>query len=279
MITEMRQDPASFRPLFSMLRVAFSAIRSIPRQRRAIHRLFDDLAYPGYDIRQDVSTKYAFEGDLLEIFAEGSERAVHKWHHYLPIYDRYFRQWRGKEVRFLEIGVADGGSLDMWRNYLGQRATIFGIDINEDCRQFDGISGMVRIGSQTDRNFLERVIEEMGGEVDVVLDDGSHHMNDIRVTLETLFPKVSTNGLYVIEDLHTSYWRPFGGGYLKRRNFFNHVRSLIDDMHRWYHNFPVKHPRISDHCSSIHIHDSVCVLEKGPVERPTHSVVQGTAHQ
>ena len=238
-----------------------------------------DLANLDEDIRRDISQKYAFDRDLLDIFVEGGERSVHKWHHYLPIYDRYFEHWRGKEVRFLEIGVAAGGSLDMWRKYFGQEARIFGIDIDEKCRRLDGISGTVRIGSQADKQFLERVVDEMGGEVDIVLDDGSHYMDDIKVTLETLFPKMSYNGIYMIEDLCTSYWKPFGGGYFARRNFFNHVRSLIDDLHRWYHAFPVKHPKVSDYCSAIHIHDSVCVFERGPVERPTHSVVQGTAYE
>lgn len=233
-----------------------------------------DLASPDHNIWQDVSQKYAFEGDLLDIFVEGSDRAAFKWHHYLPIYDRYFKYWRGKEVRFLEVGVASGGSLDMWRKYFGQRAKIFGIDIDEDCQHLDGISGTVRIGSQSDREFLEQVVEEMGGEIDVVLDDGSHNMNDIKATLATLFPKMSDNGIYMVEDLHTSYWRQFGGGYFARGNFFNHVRSLIDDLHRWYHVFPVRHPRISDYCSAIHIHDSICVFEKGSMQKPTHSVVR-----
>ena len=236
-----------------------------------------ELANPDCDIRHDVSSKYSFEGDLLDIFVGGNERAVHKWHHHLPIYDRYFNHWRGKEVRFLEVGVDRGGSLDMWRKYFGEQAIIFGIDIDEDCRQLDGVSGTVRIGSQADEKFLEQVIEEMGGQVDIVLDDGSHNMSDIKITLEALFPKMSDSGIYMIEDLHTSYWERFGGGYRARENFFNHVRSLIDDLHRWYHAFPVKHPRISDHCSAIHIHDSMCVFERGPVERPTHSFVRGTA--
>lgn len=236
-----------------------------------------DLANLDRDIRQDISQRYAFDGDLLNIFLEGTERTVHKWHHYLPIYDRYFGHWRGREVRFLEIGVAKGGSLDMWRKYFGPEAKIFGIDINDDCRKFDGVSGTIRIGSQADREFLQQVVEEMGGVIDVVLDDGSHNMNDIKTTLEALFPRMSDNGVYMIEDLHASYWRSFGGGYFAKGNFFNHVRSLIDDLHRWYHAFPVKHPRVSDYCSAVHIHDSICVFERGSVERPTHSVVQGSA--
>lgn len=234
----------------------------------------EDFVFNGDSIRNDIIQNQQFDGDLLDMFVEFDGRPKHKWHHYLPIYDRYFGHWRGRDVKFLEIGVEHGGSLDMWRKYFGPQATIFGIDIDKQCQKLDGISGQVRIGSQSDFAFLDQVVQEMGGEIDIVLDDGSHRMKDINVTLEHLFPQVSRNGIYMVEDLHTAYWRTFGGGYLKKGNFFNYIRSLIDDLHRWYHIYPTKCAAISDICSAIHIHDSICVFEKGPVTRPTHSLVQ-----
>jgi hypothetical protein len=94
------------------------------------------------------------------------------------LYDRYFSPFRGRKTRFLEIGVNKGGSLQLWRKYFGDDAIIFGININPDCEKLNGLAGQVRIGSQIDRPFLESVIKEMGG-VDIVLDDGSHHMQHI----------------------------------------------------------------------------------------------------
>lgn len=99
------------------------------------------------------------------------------------------------------------------------RAVIFGIDIDEACRQYDGIHGQVRIGSQDDPAFLEKVISEMGG-IDIVLDDGSHTMRHVRRTLEIAFPKVSPGGVYMIEDLHTAYWPKYGGGAWREGQFF-----------------------------------------------------------
>ena len=107
----------------------------------------------------DIDEKYKYDGDLLKIFSENSGPVVHKWHHYIPIYSRYFSSFRATKVRFLEIGVSKGGSLTMWRKYLGEDAIIFGIDINPDCAQYDNISGSVRIGSQTDEEFLKSVVE------------------------------------------------------------------------------------------------------------------------
>lgn len=225
------------------------------------------------DVRQDIERRYGFAGELLEIYAAGSPQLVHKWHHYIPIYDRYFSSWRGKPVRFLEIGVSGGGSLTMWRKYFGDAAIIYGIDIDERCTQFDGHGGRVRIGSQSNADFLIDVVTEMGG-IDVILDDGSHKMRHIHASLEVLFPRLEEGGLYMIEDLHTAYWKGYGGGFWRKGNFFNYVRELVDDVHRWYHVYGVRHPQVSEHCSAIHLHDSICVIEKWKQQRPTHSRIQ-----
>jgi hypothetical protein len=232
--------------------------------------------FKGDDIRKDISERYNYSGDIVDIYVEGSDRLVTKWHHYLPIYDRYFAAWRGGKVRFLEIGVSEGGSLAMWRKYFGGEAVIYGVDINEACRAFDGVDGQVRIGSQDDPAFLAGVVEEMGG-VDVVLDDGSHVMGHIRASLEALFPRLSDGGVYMIEDLHTAYWPSHQGGFYRRANFFNYIRNMVDDMHRWYHVSPMRHPTISPYCSGIHLHDSICVFEKSAPRRPTHSRVRASS--
>ena len=164
---------------------------------------------PDGNVREDILERYGYDGDLLDIYVDGAPQLVHKWHHYLPIYDRYFNPWRSKPVRFLELGVSKGGSLSMWRRYFGKDAIIFGIDIDEDCRTYDGIDGQVRIGSQADPDFLASVVEEMGGG-DIVLDDGSHVMEHIKASLPALLPKVSEGGIYMIEDLHSAYWYRWG---------------------------------------------------------------------
>ncbi|MFM7035334.1 MAG: hypothetical protein ACKOYJ_09190, partial [Planctomycetia bacterium] len=222
------------------------------------------------DARADVSGKYGFAGELLDLFVQNSGAVVHKWHHYIPLYDRYFARFRGTSLRFLEIGVSKGGSLQMWRKYFGDSAVIFGIDIDPLCRQYDGKFGSVRIGSQVDTSFLDEVVREMGG-VDVVLDDGSHHMDHIPVTLRHLFPLLSFRGIYMIENLHTAYWRQWGGGFGVEKNFFRYTGDIVDNMHRWYHDDAPRCAAFADTCSGVHIHDSIVVLEKDAVHRPTHS--------
>ena len=130
----------------------------------------------------------------------------------------------------------------------------------------------MRIGSQDDPAFLQSVVAEMGG-VDIVLDDGSHHMQHVLSSLKILFPHLNSGGIYLIEDLHTAYWRGWGGGHPAASNFFDFVSELIDDMHHWYHLNGSTHPEISDFCPAIHIHDSITVLEKNRVHPPTHSQI------
>ncbi len=186
------------------------------------------MQFTGSDIAADITGKYGPVGDLLMFFAENKGSIVHKWHHYIPIYERYFAEWRGTPVRFLEIGVSKGGSLQMWRRYFGEQAVIFGIDIDPDCAAHDGQSGKVRIGSQVDADFPTQVLDEMGG-ADIILDDGSHHMDHVTQTLRMLWPRLNTGGIYLIEDLHTAYWESHGGGLHSQENFFNYIKILADD--------------------------------------------------
>lgn len=207
-----------------------------------------------------------------DLFWGNTGRVIDKWHHLLPLYDRYFGPFRGKPVRMLEIGVYKGGSLAMWRRYFGPEAIIFGIDINPDCARFDGEDASVRIGSQDDPAFLRRVVEEMGG-VDLVLDDGSHMARHIQTSFEVLFPLVSEGGIYAVEDLCTSYWRDFAGKTRLTRNFFDIVPKLIDDMHHWYHPYGQEVEATKDSLVGIHIHDSFMVFDKGAQQEPKRTAI------
>lgn len=227
----------------------------------------------GADVAEDIRSRYGYDGPMLDIYAGTRGVKVHKWHHYIPIYDRYLNRYRGTPVRFLEIGVNNGGSMQMWRRFFGDDAVIFGIDIDPKCAQFDGQSGQVRIGSQADPDFLAAVVDEMGG-VDVVLDDGSHRMEHVEASLRALFPRLKMGGTYMIEDMHTAYLPRFGGGLEAPSNFFNTVRRIIDDMHIWYSGQKAPQvPEINREVSGIHVHDSIVVIDKGPVQAPVHSWV------
>ena len=208
--------------------------------------------------------------ELAEIAYSGECRRVHKWTHYFKIYERYLEKYRGSAFKMLEIGVNGGGSLDMWRSYFGDRATIFGIDINPDCASLDTPHAPVRIGSQADATFLRGVVDEMGG-LDVVLDDGSHRAKHQRASFDALFPLLNEGGLYLIEDTHSSYWLRFGGGYRRRGTAIEFAKRIVDDMHGWYHR---RRPQTSaqHEVGSVTFHDSIIVIEKRRRERPRHVI-------
>jgi|TARA_R100000501_G_C2604610_1_gene100786 hypothetical protein len=205
--------------------------------------------------------------DLEKTFWHNTNRAIDKWHHYFKIYDKFLSSKRNIPLRVLEIGVQSGGSMRMWRDYLGQEAILFGIDIDPRCALFDGEYGMVRIGSQDDPAFLQRVVEEMGG-IDVVIDDGSHHSRHLRVSFETLFPLLSDGGYYIAEDLHCCYWPDWKGGYMRSSSFIEYAKTLIDDMHHWYHGQGQKRIAARDILSALHFYDSMIIFEKHKTLKP-----------
>ena len=171
------------------------------------------------------------DGELASIFAETAN--IHKMLHYLPAYESALSPFRSRPIKMLEIGVARGGSLQMWRRYLHPESTIVGVDIDPTTRQFDDPPRRthVRIGSQTDISFLRDVVNELGP-FDVILDDGSHMNSHIAQTFRHLFPYgLAPGGVYVVEDLHSNYWRPYRDIPM---SFADLTKWLIDAMHAHY---------------------------------------------
>jgi hypothetical protein len=201
--------------------------------------------------------------------ANAGGRLIHKWMHYFEIYDRHFSRFRGQAVNVLEFGVSQGGSLGMWRHYFGESAQLFGVDINPNCRQFEAPGVRIFIGDQADRGFLRRLARELPP-IDILIDDGGHTMAQQIATVEELFPRVAPHGVYLCEDLHTSYWRRWGGGYRRRGTFIEYSKRWIDALHAWHSREP-RRLKVSDFtrsAHSLHYYDSVVVIEKRPMRPP-----------
>jgi hypothetical protein len=142
--------------------------------------------------------------------------------------------------------VAQGGSLSLWRRYFGPEALLFGIDIDDRCRQFDKRDAHVRIGSQDDPAFLRSVVSEMGG-VDVVLDDGSHMASHQLTSFQVLFPLLNEGGVYICEDLHAAYSPALDGGYRRSGTFIEVAKQIVDDIHADFHDPAIRAWRASLH--------------------------------
>ncbi len=214
--------------------------------------------------------------ELMEYFRNNKGRLIHKWVHYFEIYDRHFAKFRNQGPHVLEIGVADGGSLQMWKHYFGESARIYGIDVEPRCKGVEEEGIEVFIGNQEDREFL-RLIREMLPRIDIVIDDGGHTVRQQICSFEELFPHLSENGVYLCEDLHTSYWVGYGGGYRKPNTFIEFSKDLIDHLNAW-HSLDAESFRVSDFTRSaysMHYYDSVLVVEKRRMSTP-HAEMTGS---
>lgn len=208
---------------------------------------------------------------LEKYFYNNSDKLIHKWLHYFDIYHSHFSKYRNKKVTILEFGVFHGGSLQMWKKYFGKKARIIGVDINPKCKDLTEKQIEIYIGDQENRTFLRKLAKEIG-EVDIVIEDGGHTMKQQINTFEEIYPIVKKGGIFLIEDLHTSYWAEYGGGYKKKDSFIEYSKDLIDKIHAW-HTPDNKKPMIDDMTTSVkamHVYDSIIVFDKGNVIKPEH---------
>ena len=206
--------------------------------------------------------------DLEKYFNSNDKRLIHKWSHYFDIYERHFSRFRNKPIVILEIGVFQGGSLQMWKDYFGSQVEIHGVDINPNCKSLEEENIHIHIGSQTDRAFLQKLKAQIPM-IDILIDDGGHTMKQQRITFEEMYTHVKEEGVYVCEDLHTSYWLEYGGGVRRRKTFIEFSKRLIDQLNAYHSRQagfkPDSFTRTTD---SMHFYDSVLVIEKRQRPKP-----------
>lgn len=196
-------------------------------------------------------------------------------HSYLPLYEHHLAPYRDKPITLLELGVLDGASLKMWRDWL-PNATIIGLDH----KQVIDIPGCTVLqGEQDDPDTIERVAQH--GPFDVIIDDASHISSKTIVSFELLYDHLQPGGLYVIEDLHSSYWPNIYGDqdadldpetpkltamqWCKRladeTNFNPHANPAPDDIRQ------ALYPRrywLGYHLESVAFYYGLCFIRKHP---------------
>jgi hypothetical protein len=195
---------------------------------------------------------------LEEYFKNNTKRSIHKWTHYFEIYDFYFSRFRNKDIKLLEIGVDRGGSLQMWKEYFGKEAKIYAIDANPKVF-FEEDQVSISIGSQQDRVFLKDFVKT-NGTFDIIIDDGGHRMNQMIISLEELYPALNDNGIYLIEDVHCSYYERFGGGLKKEDTIIEYTKNLVDIVNSRVSE--VKDDIFSENLLSLHFHEDIIVFHK-----------------
>ena len=215
--------------------------------------------------------------NLIDLFYT-STKGSDKWNRYFDVYQRYLEKYEGKNITFVEVGIAEGGSLEMWSKFFGPESKLYGIDINPNCARLEYSPNVkVIIGDQGDPNFWNNILKDIGP-IDAFLDDGGHQMNQQIVTFESVWPSLKTNGVYLCEDTHTSYFENYNSRYKNPDSFIEYSKDFVDILHlketSIYVNDGIVNPlpirydqrlapkKFAHDISSVHFYDSMVVFEK-----------------
>lgn len=141
--------------------------------------------------------------------------------HFIKIYQELFKEYGEKEGKILELGIQKGGSLELWEAWL-PGFKVIGVDIL-DCKEFDTERITTLRLDQCDEKILEY------GPFDIIIDDGGHKMSQQINSFKMLYPSLKKGGLYIIEDLNSSYWDEFWD---QKERTVDFLRGLIDDVNQ-----------------------------------------------
>ncbi|MGG2043153.1 class I SAM-dependent methyltransferase [Burkholderia gladioli] len=219
--------------------------------------------------------------NLSSLYSAHSGKISDKWSSYLPIYEEWFTPIRNHPIDFLEIGVQNGGSLEIWCKYFHAARKIIGCDVNEACRQlhYDDPRVQLLIGDANSLEIAEKIKTISNGYA-AIIDDGSHRSGDIIQSFARYFPMLSDGGIYIAEDLHCSYWPDFEGGLFEKHSSIEFLKSLIDILNFDHWGATVESRDIlsffakrygvdfdEESLKSIHsisMYNSICVIKKQP---------------
>ncbi|MBK9272797.1 MAG: class I SAM-dependent methyltransferase [Saprospiraceae bacterium] len=176
---------------------------------------------------------------------------------YESFYQREFSRMKNDEIIILEIGVFRGKGMEVLKEFF-PNAKVYGIDIDKYCERY----GNVFIGSEIDKDFLLSVVDKIG-EPDIIIDDGSHKTSHQKQTFDILFPRLKSGGIYVIEDLETSY---LSGWLDDDRPTTDFLKEKIDEVNLYGKSHKGQFARsevgnITD-IQSIRFYTSICFIEK-----------------
>lgn len=232
---------------------------------------------------------------LEGLYQHDRRLVTQKWSSYLPIYETVLAPFQDRPARLLEIGVQNGGSLEVWAAHLPVAELIVGCDVDPRCGalEFTDARVTVVVGDVADETTRARILD-ISPTFEIILDDGSHRSDDIISAFVHLFPMLAEGGVYVIEDLHCSYWSDFGGGLFAQRSAMSFLRRLVDVINadHWALGtdsrtilepliegpLPDAFVRSLASIASIAFYDSVCVIHRdgAPAPRLGRRLVVGT---
>jgi hypothetical protein len=174
-------------------------------------------------------SKSRLRKSLGELYEQHTGKVSDKWSLYLAEYDRLFAPFREKPIRLLEIGVQNGGSLELWAAFFPKAEAIVGCDINPACAALEYDDPRIRlvVADANTEEGRQQILAQSAG-FDLIIDDGSHVSGDIVRSFALYFPHLDEGGAYVAEDLHCSYWEKFTGGLFHPDSSIFFFKKLVD---------------------------------------------------
>jgi glycosyltransferase involved in cell wall biosynthesis len=216
---------------------------------------------------------------LRDLFAAHSGKVSDKWDIYISEYDRLFQPYRDQPVRLLEIGIQNGGSLEVWSKYFPKAIKLVGCDIDPVCEQLqfdDARISVVVANANSDE--AEQEVLTLSTCFDIIIDDGSHQSGDIVRSFARYFSHINDGGLFIAEDLHCSYWQNFEGGLEHPYSSVSFFKSLTDTINHEHwgidkargellHGFNQQYKIELNELLLAHIHsiefiNSMCIVKK-----------------
>ena len=190
---------------------------------------------------------------------QSSPRYSIKWSNYFDIYEKIFNKYIDKKIKVVEIGIGDGGSLFMWKNFFGKKAKIIGVELNPEAKKLEKFGFKIYNGDQSSQIFWKNFYKKIG-KVDILVDDGGHTNLQQVTTLMESINYINHGGMIVIEDTHTSYMKNKGFKNPSKFSFINFSTSLIENLHRRNPMLKKELNMFSKKISSVEYYDSITVI-------------------
>ena len=138
-----------------------------------------------------------YETKLCEIGHKyGTDKCPQIKHSFTPFYYSLLKDKNIKKV--LELGIGDGGSLRMWKEFFPD-AKIYGIDIDKT-RLITEENIETFLCDGTNEKEVLKILQKTGTDIDLFIDDGSHIYEDQISACKIIKPLLKTT-TYIIEDV------------------------------------------------------------------------------
>lgn len=218
--------------------------------------------------------------ELISLYKNNKGKVSDKWFLYLKEYNRLFTPLMNEPVNMLEIGIQNGGSLEVWSKFFKNAIHLVGCDIDCRCKNLKYEDPRVKIIiGDANTDICKDSILNVVSSFDVVIDDSSHFPGDIIKSFVRYFESLNYGGLYIVEDLHSSYWRDYNGGLYHPYSSIAFFKTLVDILNfefwgikisrrdfilRFEEFFNIKfNEKCLSEIHSIEFINSLCIIKKG----------------